>query len=195
MKTRFRYAAIAALLVLIGCERAAIRSSESLVGAEQLPSITELRRETIHIVRHSGDEGLDSHLLIYELRPDDALTVSHVVRPVRPGDVDEFNRGEERFQISAATADRLRHMLWRVRPERLEGLEYVAIPSGCQYHLHDWGEVNVAFIGPDEEVGAFMLPDHRNCDTPAAVEARSMIQAVFQALPQSSVANAFSGLP
>ena len=184
-------AAIAAALACASCQPRD-DASQSLVGADPLPSPAELSREIIQINRGYGTES--EGFLSYELRPDDMLTVTHSDR--RRDQV----VGEDRFRLPSGLAAQARRRLWRVRPARLEGLDaHEARPTGCERRgPHDFGELAVVFVrepgGPgaaDDAIGVFELPDAGSCVTAAAIEARALVRDVLGSFPRSRVAEGF----
>lgn len=186
---------LAVPLLCVSCNDAAIEPSQSLVGAEELPSATALARETFYITRGGGAYGGDA--LSYEWHPDDTLLVTHTFSDGRgTGDV---VRGKETLHISPEVAAQVRQLLWRVRPAKLEGVEQDARPRGCERRgPHDFGEVTVGFVNEgdapgikDDQVGIFELPTAESCNTPAAVEARAVVRRALQLLPNSKVASDF----
>lgn len=183
-------------LLCVSCNDATIEQSRSLVGAKGLPSAKTLARETLYISRGGGPYG--GHRLSYEWRPDDKITVTH---DFSDGSGGGETRGTENLQIPSEAAAEARRLLWRVRPAKFEGVEnYGTRPIGCERKgPHDFGEVAVAFIHEgqsngieDDQIGIFELPDPQSCNTPAAVEARRVIQRVLQLLPSSKVAAEFA---
>jgi hypothetical protein len=180
-----------AFLVLIlcaSCNRSAIEPSESLVGASALPSAARLSQETIEINRaFGGGEGFGEHFLSYRLGSDDKLVVVHTYRP------DDTVLGKEEFQLSHDVAAKARERLWRVRPEKLEGINSDVRPVGCRrYSPHDLGDVAVGFMRPDKVFGIFTLPHPASCNTHAAMEARKLLHQVLRSLPHSKVATDFT---
>ena len=182
-------------LLCVSCSDAAIEPSQSLVGAKELPSATALARETFYITRGGGAYGGDA--LSYEWRPDNALLVTHTFSDGRgPGEV---VRGKETLHVAPEVAAEVRQLLWRVRPAKLEGVEQDARPTGCKRQgPHDFGEVTIGFVNEgdasgieDDQVGIFELPTADSCNTPAAVEARAVVQRALQLLPKSKVASDF----
>lgn len=177
-------------LIVGSCEGKGV---ESLVGSDRLPSSSALSREIIQINRGYGD--VSEGFLSYELRPDDALTVTHTDR--------RQNRvsGEETFRLPSDIADRTRTMLWRLRPATLDGVDsHETRPVGCERRgPHDFGELAVVFVREDgppgvdgDQIGTFELPRPDSCNTKHATEARQLVHQVLQAWPQSRVARAFA---
>jgi hypothetical protein len=184
--------------LLASCERSAIDPSQSLVGANKLPSAKVLSREIIYISRGFGDWGR-SHpgRLSYELRPDDTLTITLTQQDWKT--IKDVVQGKETFHLPPRVAARARRDLWRLRPEPFRGIEWDTKPVGCRSDsLHDFPEVAVGFIaeGPkpgieDDRVGVFALPYRSSCNTKQAVEARQIVREVIQSFPQSKVAAEF----
>lgn len=172
---------IAVLFSLTCCQRPT-EASESLVGAANLPPVGQLTLETISINRTAG---ADRGLLEFELLPDDTLTVTHY-EDAPPGEV---VRAQESFRLAADAADRARRTLWRVRPADLKGVEWLTFPLGCSDSLHQAVEVTIAFVSPDERVGAFVLPEH--CESTESNAARNLVRQVIRSFPSSEVAAQF----
>jgi hypothetical protein len=178
-------------LLGVSCGRAAIEPSQSLVGANDLPSPRVLSREIVQINRGVGGP----HFLSYELRPDNTLAITLSERGVKG----EAVRGKETFNLSSELAEHTRRMLWRVRPAKLQGIEYETRPVGCEPRgPHDFGELVVVFINEgdqvgikDDHVGVFALPHVDSCRTKDAEEARQLLRQVSDALPESRVAAEF----
>lgn len=172
------------------CDQSAIDPSHSLVGAKSLPPARELSRETIEINRGFGQ--ISPGFLSYQLLPDDRLLVTITDRMYPDEDV---VLGEDTFQLTSEVAAEARRMLWRLRPEKLEGLEWETRPISCYPRsCHDFGDLAVAFIaeGPkpgvdDDRVGVFILPGPESCRSPAAIKARMVIEQVMQLFPPSKV--------
>src|SRR5688572_1392835 len=80
MRVAAQLLVLVAAPLLASCDRPAIEPSQSLVGAEQLPSSGQLSRESIYISRGHGDWGQrDPGRLAYELLPDGRLEITHSV--------------------------------------------------------------------------------------------------------------------
>lgn len=185
-------ATIAASLLSASCQPPAVEPSQSLVGADSLPSADALSREIIQINRGYGQVG--GGFLSYELRTDDTLTVTHTDR--RRGEV----LGEETFRLASSLAGDSRRLLWRLRPAKLEGVDAHEVrPSGCERRgPHDFGELAVIFIDEgreagvkDDRLGTFELPRRDSCSTPQAREARQLVRQVLDSFPPSTVAAGF----
>lgn len=182
-------------LLCVSCNDAAINLSQSLVGANELPSVTALSLETFYISRGGGAYGGDA--LSYEWRPDNSLLVTHTYSDGRG--TGQVVRGKETLHISTEVAAQARRLLWRVRPAKLESVEQDARPTGCERQgPHDFGEVTVGFVNEgntkgieDDQVGIFELPTAESCNTSAAVEARAVVWRALQLFPKSNVAAAF----
>jgi hypothetical protein len=182
----------AALLLLFASCRPAEEQVHSLVGAEELPAAAALSKEIIYISRGYGE--VSTGFLSYELRPDDLLVVTHEDR-----DRDKVI-GEEKFRLESGVADKARRALWRLRPEKLEGIDsHEARPAGCERRgPHDFGELAVSFISAghrpgveDDLIGGFELPTAESCGSPQAVEARRVVREAMALFPASKVAEGF----
>ena len=195
----FRAAAlfVSVPLFCISCSDPAIEPSQSLVGAKNLPSAEELSQETIFIGRHGGPFGGD--ILRYEWHPNDTITVTHSFSDNNPG---EIIKGQEVLRIPSKDAAAARRLLWRVRPDILEGMEGFVQdnrPVGCVRHgPHDLGEISIMFHKygskpgiEDDIAGTFRLPAAGSCATPAAAEAQEVVREVLSLLPASRVAAGF----
>lgn len=170
---------------LCSCERSAIEPSDSLVGAKALPSSSALSQEIIQINRDGGGKGYGLDFLSYELRPDNLLAVTHIVRP------NDRVRGPETFRLAPNVADQARRALWRLRPAKLEGVEYETRPIGC-HKIYDAGsEAAVVFISADKRIGVVDVPYQGDCDTRSAMIARSIVREVLTSFPHSKVAAGF----
>jgi hypothetical protein len=176
------------------CNEAAIGRSESLVGANDLPPAKALSGETLYINRGGSAYGGDT--LTYEWRPDDLLTLTHTFTD---NNARVTIKGRETFRIVPETAAKAKKLLWRVRPQKLEGIEQDQRPLGCKRRgPHDSGEVTVVFIHEgdksgikDDQVGVFRLPHPRSCTAPLAVEARQVVWGALRLLPKSKVVAEF----
>jgi hypothetical protein len=179
-------------LLCVSCEGGAIEPSQSLVGAERLPSAKALAREILYIARGGGPDGGDA--LSYEWHPDDLLTVTHTFSD--EGGAGEIVKGKDILRLAPDVAAEARRLLWRVRPASLEGVGQDARPAGCRRRgPHDFGEVIVGFIDKgdeadtgDDRVGIFQLPTRESCNTPAAIEARKVVWRALQLFPRSRAA-------
>ena len=185
---------LSVLLLCTSCNDAAIEPSQSLVGATVLPSAKALSQETLYISRGGGPYGGDA--LTYEWRADGPLTITHTFSD---SSARQTIKGRETFHVAREAAATARQLLWRVRPENLEGVEQDQRPIGCERRgPHDFGEVVVAFINEgskpgteDDKVGIFELPTAESCNTPAAAKAREVVWRALRLLPKSKVAAAF----
>lgn len=177
---------LATVLFFASCQRSAIDPSESLVGAKQLPSRQALSRETIEINFGFGD--ISPGFLSYQLRPDNKLVISLTDRNREPDSV----LIEETFQLTSMTAAKARKMLWRVRPQEMQGMEWQTRPLGCELQgPHDFGQLAVVFdteapgVDLDDRLGIFELPRPESCRSREAVEARKLMQEVLRTFPAS----------
>lgn len=183
----FCAALLSASLLCGSCQRSAIKSSQSLAGATELPSAKVLSREIIQINRGFGS--LHPGLLSYELRPDDTLVVtftSHDWKTVL---------SKQSFRLSSKDAAVSRRMLWRVRPQELKGIAFEVRPPDCPPPPTDSpAEISVVFFAgdhqplEDDRIGIFWLPYADTCRTPQATEARGLLNRVLQSFPRSKVA-------
>ena len=182
---RYRAAAItaSAMLALVGCHRAS-EPPKSLVGSKNLPTFADLRKETILLARMGGQDAGDT--LNIEIRPTNQVVVLHTRGA---------NRrlvAQENFSVSANQAERLRQMLWRLRPDKGAPAQKT-IPLGCNY-VHDAGfDWAVAYVREDQpkDLLEFTLPYPDYCKTAAYAEAQELITAVIAALPPSAVVQRF----
>lgn len=194
------------VLLLIGpllasCDRPAIDPSHSLVGARELPNSRELSRETIQINRSFGvgyGHVVNSHLLSYELRPDNSLSVTHYENGVEKGQVE---RGSETFELPRDVANNARRAMWRMRPSPLKGVEYDIRPAGCPFRLHDSSEYALLFIKEGGETGTrndllgfSVVPPPESCNNSTARSARALVRQVLADFPKSKVAASFQRL-
>lgn len=184
-----------AVLLLVGCDKPAIDSSQSLVGAKKLPSAKILSREVIQINRGFG--ALTSDWLSYELQPDNTLTITLTHRErVTPKDIIQ---GKETFELSPSAASQVRNDLWRLRSATLQGADWAVRPADCPEPPTDaFPEVAVAFIaeGPkpgieDDLVGVSDIPTQDTCNTKQGNEARRLLEKVLRSFPASKVAAEF----
>lgn len=188
--------AISALLFFcIACDRPAIPASESLVGARQLPSASELSKETIRFF-YGEDQSL-SRQLAYDLTPDGHWDL--VIYDIKGGR--ELIR--KSFRLEADRVRSIRKKLWRLRPEKLDGLANLHDPSDCPPPPTDTApEISVGFIdkGPkpdisDDRIGVFTLPHKEICDTPRSTTARQIVDDVVSSLPGANLRAKFDHWP
>jgi hypothetical protein len=185
-----RQSLLVAAMSLVSCDRPAIKPDQSLVGAKELPSARELSREIIEI--NTGFDGFSPGMLSYELRPDNTLEVSLTFRPKYANK----KVGPDIFHLPANLAERARQALWRLRPQRLRGVQYETLPPGCPPQPTDTPpDVTVVFIaeGPklgveDDQVGVFALPSPRYCSNRRSLDANNVIALVLELFPTSGVA-------
>lgn len=195
----FKHSALLAAAVLCGsCSKQADGQLESLVGATNLPSAGALSRETLAITRGANDWGGDR--LAYELRPDGSLSITHTYLDGKT--LKEEVRAKDTFRIPPGEAARFRRLIWRVRPDLLEGqgLEKEEVrPVGCERRgPHDFGEVGITFINEgdaktikDDRFALFELPRSDSCSTTAAEQARETIWRALRLLPPSKTVEGF----
>lgn len=184
--TRAMLSAVAMGLLATSCTNQAVKVKDRLVDGTELPSEEMLLREKIEINQGFGGEGFGEHFLSYELASNNSLIVTHTFRP------EDKVIGTEVFVLRPDVAMKARKQLWRVRPDKLEGIETDVRPSGClRRWVHDSPEIAVGFIASDEMHGVFDLPRPVSCDTPAAKAARRMLHDVLTSFPRSKVAETF----
>jgi len=167
----------------MGCHRAS-EEPKTLVGATKLPSSAELHKETIVIARMGGEDAKD--LLNIEVRPTNEVVVAHYRGH------DKALVAQESLKVSVQDAERMRRMLWRLRPDDGAPAQKT-VPIGCEY-VYDAGfDWAVAFAREDKPANflQFSLPYPRYCKTPAYAEARALITVVVGALPHSNVIEQF----
>ena len=176
--------ALLAIVILVGCRQAPAESSERLVPGI-LPASTALVRENAIIVYLRGED-----ILNLDLQPDNRLHVIHMRGESREVVADE------RLEIPAEAAGRVRNMLWRVRPSNDASAEN-SIPLGCPPVSDTDPKMQVVFArnGPQYELEFFSLPTTHYCRTQAAADARELLDRVYRALPTSAVAAAFLRRP
>ena len=180
-------ATLIAILAATACKASAIDSTNSLVGAKQLPSSDVLSRETIQLNRFRYDARQRQEMLVAELRPDNAVALTLTRNDIDHG---QSLLGKEEFQLSAGTADRIRNTLWKFRPGKLEGVGTLVLPAGCSYINDETPEAAVAFVAANnKDIGiAELQPD---CQTPAAKAARILLGKVLKEFPNSKLAAGF----
>src|SRR5687768_3862012 len=134
---------IAGAILCASCSKQFDGKADSLVGATNLPSTEVLSRETLYITR--GAKDWDGDRLAYELRPDGSLSITHTYLDGRKAK--EEVRGKDTFRVQPEVAARFRRLMWRVRPDLLEGqgMEKNEVrPVGCERRgPHDFGDVGV----------------------------------------------------
>jgi hypothetical protein len=178
--------AVALGLLATSCTNQAVKAEDRLVDGTELPSEEMLSREKIEINQGFSGEGFGENFLSYELASNNSLVVTHTFRP--EGKV----IGKEVFVLPPDVAMKARKQLWRVRPDKLEGIETDVRPSGClRRWVHDSPDIAVGFAASDEMYGVFDLPRPISCDTPAAKAARRMLYDVLKIFPRSKVAETF----
>jgi hypothetical protein len=156
----------------------------SLVGATELPSSADLNKESIVLARVGGSDGKD--LLNIEIQPTGQLIASHI------RDRDKLPVAEEELHLSRPEVERLRTMLWRLRPDDDAPAEKT-IPLGCHW-VYDAGEEwQLGYARRDRPANLvlFALPYPEYCRSPAYFEARDLIGEVMRALPPSKVIQQF----
>lgn len=175
----------------ISCDAVHPSNEGSLVGAEPLPSVSILAHETVYI--EQGGSAFGGHALIYVWHPDNSLVVTHIFsEPFQR----EIVLGEETLHLSKKVEGELRELIVRVHPPIFKGVEYYTKPTGCEdLAMDESGEVTIGFVKADAEgelgpgqVGIFTLPYETSCNTPAAIEARKVVEDILQLLPKSDVA-------
>lgn len=177
------------------CDESAIDSSQSLVGAKHLPSPRELANERIEL--YFGHNKDLSRQLSYEFRPDNRVIV-HITDAKPSGKSDD-----QVFQLTPSVSAKLRAQLWRLRPGKLEGPEYLTEPADCPPPPTDTSStVVVAFIaeGPkpgvqDDQVGVFGLPHPNVCNTTQAIAARTLLNQVMKLVPRSELRHSYGHNP
>lgn len=199
MRSAASLALLTAFVIGSACHRSAIEPSQSLVGAKQLPSAKTLSRETVQI--NSGGFGLLSPMspgdLTYELRSDDSLWIKHT--KYDPKTIKYVTIGQETIRLPSDVATRVKRMLWRLRPERLEGIEHITLPLGCPPPPIDSSpDFFLDFIAegqnsdhPDDRVAIVNLPNASNCGTSQAADARNLVRKALQSFPPSKVAREY----
>ena len=175
---------------LTSCDRMGFGNSKSLVGARDLPAQEVLDKETIVIVQAAGERG--EHLLNVELSPDDRVTATHTFGT---GQVrrDERVIAKDSFGLRADTADDIRQMLWRLRPDTDAAADNT-VPLGCHYIFDAAYETQIAYATPARPVlPIFALPYVRDCQSESATEARALIAKSLRAFRDSKVITSFPG--
>lgn len=184
-------------VVVAACNNgSAIKPSQSLVGAHQLPSENVLSREIIQINEGLGSWPSAPGALEYELRPNNSLSITHAKTD---RELKRLIAGKETLHLSSSTASHARRMLWRLRPETLQGIQVEVRPKGCPPPPIDSPpQFFIDFIseGPkagtaDDKLGIVLVPNREDCSTPNGAEARALVQTVLQSFPRSKVASDF----
>jgi hypothetical protein len=171
-------------LGLGSCDRAS-HQPVSLVGATRLPSLADLRKETIVLAREGGTDGKE--VLNIEILPGGEVVTARYRRPDMKNPV-----AKEQLQLSSEDVGRLRLMLWRLRPDGAAPADKT-IPLGCRYVFDAGSEWDVAYVREDrpDELIMFSLPHREYCKTPAYAEARELIGAFLKALPSADLVERF----
>jgi len=172
-----------AILLTGACGRFA--ASESLVGAKDLPSAIELAAEEIQISRRAGAG--QAHMLTYDLSTSNSLTVAHTVDQL--GGTKTVSRAT--FRLTPEAANKVRSLLWRVRPERLTGIQDITLPTGCTVVVDASPQANVVFADAKRRLGITSIPSEPNCETPNAEQARQLVARVLASLPGRNLAAQF----
>lgn len=172
-----------AALALEGCDQES-QPPRSLVGATKHVASADLHKETIIIARMGGQDAED--LLNIEIRPTNEVAAAHYrghdKRPI----------AQENLKVSAQDVERLRRMLWRLRPDDGAPIQKI-VPVGCHYVYDagfDWAVVYVREDAPANML-EFTLPYPEFCKAPAYTAARRLIGDVLGALPRSTVVQRF----
>ena len=180
-------ATLAALLFASACAQSSVKGPESLVRAKNLAPSRTLSAETIQINRRGGLR--QEHLLSYELRPDNLLTVTHALQ----------ERGTDRtlarreFRLRPDLASEARASLARMRPPALRGVGSLTRPTGCAAIGDGLAEADeLLFIDAKERFGISTIPQEFSCNTAQARLARELISQVLTSLPGSQVAADFA---
>ena len=169
---------------LLGCQRSSPQQP-SLVGASKLPTSMELHKETLIIARMGGQDWKDQ--LNIEIWPSDRIVVAHYDEQDRNTPV-----AHEDLQMPAADVERIRQMLWRLRPDDGAPAQKT-VPIGCTF-IYDAGfDWAVAYVRSDRPASLlqFTLPDPKDCKSSAYSEAEKIIGAALRALPHSKVLEQF----
>jgi hypothetical protein len=125
-------------------------------------------------------------LLNVEIRPTNEVVTAHYRGP------DKTLVAQENLKVSAQEVERLRQMLWRLRPDDGAPAQKT-VPVGCHY-VYDAGfDWAVDYVREDRPARflEFTLPYSGYCKTPAYAEARQLIDDVLAALPRSDVVQRF----
>jgi hypothetical protein len=183
MSMRLKFGTIPVALLIACCNPSPL-PSESLVGAQKLPSASDLQKETLIIARMGGEDG--EELLNVKLRPDNTVLVEHSRRG------DDRPLEQELLRPSAQAAEEVRHMLWRLRPEDSAPAQKT-VPLGCSYVYDAGWDWSVVFWNPRKpaELPTFTLPYPEYCQPAAYKKARELIVDSLSALPSSEVVKHF----
>lgn len=180
-------AAFGVLFALTACQGTP-EAGRSLVGGGKLPQKSALAEETIVI-----GTGNAADVINVEIRPNNQVVVSHYRHPALAQPV-----SQERSTLSFAQGQRVRRMLWRLRPSDAAPSQ-TAVPIGCPL---SWGGLHtgsaaaqwsVAFRqrGQHGKILVFLLPPNRYCKTHAFADAQQVIRQVLQVLPISESVQRF----
>jgi hypothetical protein len=182
---RFTIVAMGGLACLaLGCCNRAPARLPSLVGATKLPAPADLHKEVIVLARVGGSDAKD--LLNIEIRPNNQVIADHYRGRDKPP------VAHEDLHVSAQDVERLRRMLWRLRPDDGAPAEK-AIPLGCHY-VDDAGEewqIGYARRDRPAHLELFELPYAEYCRSRAYIQARQLIADTINALPHSKVIEQF----
>jgi hypothetical protein len=193
-----RWSSLAAVcLGLSACsDGSAIKASESLVGAKDLPNAKVLSNEIIHINRGFDRWPTDPGALEYDLQPDNSVSITHVKIG---GNWKRVVVGRETLHLPSDAASQARRMLWRLRPSTLQGIQVETRPLGCPAPPTDSSPAFfVDFIseGPkpgiaDDKLGIVSVPNQRVCRSAEGAEARQLVERVLKSFPPSKVSADF----
>lgn len=184
-----------ASLLLSTCNGPAIEPSQSLVTAKALPPASELRQEIISF--HYGRDRSLKRQLSYELKPDDSWSV------VIFGAATDTEISRRTFRLPRSKANLARSALWRLRPEKLDGVEWQHMPADCPPQptdTHD--DVAIAFVREgtkagveDDQVGVFSLPNLAYCKTVKSRAARQLIASLMRHMPAQELREQYAYCP
>lgn len=174
-----------ALSLCTSCNRTPIGQYDSLVGAETLPPADLLSRETIEIDQERYEPG---PRLIYQLEPNNSLTIT-----LTDWTPEQRILAKQSFQLSTDAANNARRLLWRIRPERLQGMAETTKLQDCPPPPPDeFPDLTVGFIvnGPKTaddvgNVGIFAVSP--GCQTRDATEVRQVIRQALSLFPPSTI--------
>jgi len=147
--------------------------------------VRKLSTEAIQINRRGGP--LRDHMLTYDLSPSNSLTVAHTVDQLGGAKT----LATATFHLTPEAANRVRTVLWRVRPERLTGIQNITLPTGCTVVVDASPQANVVFADAKQRLGISSIPSERVCDTPQARQARQLVSGVVAFFPGRSLAAEF----